>query len=103
MPQLCPPILSRTGKHTLLRHCLRVSTFHRSIVIDLYAKIGPISGCKMPLLKKLSLCFVSVRGNNINIVRYSGKNAVPCSARPRSSAISVEYGVSPRSLGRAGN
>ena len=37
MPQLCPPILSRTGKHTLLRHCLRVSTFHRSIVIDLYA------------------------------------------------------------------
>ena len=37
MPRLCPPILSRTGKHTLLRHYLRVSTFHRSIVIDLYA------------------------------------------------------------------
>ena len=37
MPRLCRPILSRTGKHTLLRHYLRVSTFHRSIVIDLYA------------------------------------------------------------------
>ena len=41
MPRLCPPILTRTGKHTLLRHYLRVSTFHRSIVIDLHAKIGP--------------------------------------------------------------
>ena len=37
MPRLCPPILTRTGMHTLLRHYLRVSTFHRSIVIDLYA------------------------------------------------------------------
>ena len=36
MPRLCPPILTRTGKHTLLRHYLRVRTFHRSIVIDLY-------------------------------------------------------------------
>ena len=37
MPRLCPPILTRTGMHTLLRHYLRVSTFHRSIVIDLHA------------------------------------------------------------------
>ena len=37
MPRLCPPILTHTGKHTLLRHCLRVSTFHISIVIDLHA------------------------------------------------------------------
>ena len=36
-PRLCPPILTHTGKHTLLRHYLRVSTFHRSIVIDLHA------------------------------------------------------------------
>ena len=32
MPRLFPPILTHTGKHTLLRHYLRVSTFHRSIV-----------------------------------------------------------------------
>ena len=38
MPRLCPPILTRTGKHTPLRHYLRVSTFHRSIVIDLHAE-----------------------------------------------------------------
>ena len=37
IPRLCPPILTRTGKHTLLRHHLRGSTFHRSIVIDLHA------------------------------------------------------------------
>ena len=38
MLRLFPPILTRTGKHTLLRHYLRVSTFHRSIVIDLHAE-----------------------------------------------------------------
>ena len=50
MPRLCPPILTRTGMHTLLRHYLRVSTFHRSIVIDLYrATLRRIAnaGCKI--------------------------------------------------------
>ena len=71
MPRLSPPILTRTGKHTLLRHYLRVSIFHRSIVIDLHpgnpSQDRQRQGAKSKIFEMAAACVSEI-----------GYNASPC-------------------------
>ena len=73
MPRLCPPILTRTGMHTLLRHYLRVSTFHRSIVIDLYA--GNPSQHRQLQGAKSKIFEMCIRHNTIELYTF---RCIPC-------------------------